>query len=94
MLRTIEDHALGNKKFLGGDKIGMVDILFGAVFHWLKVIQDIVQVKLLEANTFPALFRWFNDFKEVDIIKNNLPHHHQMFAIFKKIRENILATSS
>ncbi|CAK7327369.1 unnamed protein product [Dovyalis caffra] len=35
MLQTVEELGLGEKKFFGGDSIGMVDIAFGAVIHWL-----------------------------------------------------------
>nr|GMD03392.1 probable glutathione S-transferase [Ipomoea batatas] len=79
MLKTIEEEALalalgGGKKFFGGDEIGMVDIAFGGIVHWLEAIEDVVGVKLLEpAECFPKLHAWMMNFKESPLIKENLP---------------------
>ncbi|TQD70551.1 hypothetical protein C1H46_043912 [Malus baccata] len=43
MLRTIEVQAartLGERKFFGGDNIGIVDSAFGGIAHWFGVIED------------------------------------------------------
>ncbi|XWS09059.1 hypothetical protein CRYUN_Cryun40dG0053400 [Craigia yunnanensis] len=92
MLKTIEEHALGEKKFFGGDKIDMVDIAFGQLAQWLQVNEDVTGVKLLEASKFPRLQRWIKNFKLVPIIKENLPDCDQMFAFFKARREMLLAS--
>lgn len=47
MLKTIEEHGLGEKKFFGGNTIGLVDLAFGGIAHWLPVIEDVVGVKLI-----------------------------------------------
>ncbi|CAL5416585.1 unnamed protein product [Camellia sinensis] len=73
MLRTIEEHALGDKKLFGGESVGMVDIALGWIAYWLEVIEEIVGVKLLEAESFPRLHSWIKNFKEVSEIKENLP---------------------
>ncbi|XP_021291775.1 probable glutathione S-transferase [Herrania umbratica] len=92
MLKTIEEHALAEKKFFGGDKMNMVDIAFGHLAHWLPVIEDVTGVKLLEAGNFPCLQTWIKNFKQVPIIKENLPDRDEMFAFFKRRREMILAS--
>ncbi|XVE81479.1 hypothetical protein DITRI_Ditri15bG0067600 [Diplodiscus trichospermus] len=92
MLKTIEEHALGEKKFFGGDKIGMVGIAFGQLAQWLQVIEDVTGVKLLEASEFPRLQRWINNFKQVPVINENLPDYDQMFAFFKGRRQMLLAS--
>lgn len=95
MLRAIEEHGLaGDKKFFGGEKIGLVDIAFGGIAHWLGVIEDILGVKLLEPNTFPRLHAWIKNFKKVPIIKENLPTHDEMLVYFKRGREKLLASMS
>ncbi|XP_010269621.1 PREDICTED: probable glutathione S-transferase, partial [Nelumbo nucifera] len=93
MLRSREEHGLGEKKFLGGDTIGLVDLAFFVVAHWLGVIEDARGVKLLEAQKFPRLDAWIHDFKEVGVIKENLPDPEKMFAFFKRKREMILASA-
>ncbi|KAM4127532.1 hypothetical protein ACJW30_02G097100 [Castanea mollissima] len=93
MLRAIEAHGLVDKKYFGGDKIGIVDIAFGQIAQWLGVIEDIVGVKLLEAHKFPRLHAWIKNFKEVPIIKENLPDRDEMMVFFKHFREMLLTSS-
>ncbi|KAG7997170.1 hypothetical protein I3843_01G198800 [Carya illinoinensis] len=85
MLRVIEEHALGSTKFFGGEEIGIVDIAFGQIAEWLGVIEEIVGVKLLEDRKFPRLHAWILNFKEVPVIRDNLPDHHDMFVFFKRV---------
>lgn len=92
MLRALEEHGLGDKKFFGGDKIGIADIAFGGVAHWLEVIEDLVGVKLIEAHIFPRLHAWTKTFKRVPIIKENLPDYSEMLLYFKRLRDNFLAS--
>ena len=94
MLKTIEEQAMGSvKKYFGGDKIGIVDIAFCGIAHWLGVIEEIVGIKLFEPHKFPRLHAWTNNFKEAPIIKENLPDRDQMVAYFKPRREKILASA-
>lgn len=94
MLRTIEDHAgLDKKRFFGGDSIGIVDIAFGYIARWYGVIEELVGVQLLEPHAFPLVHAWTNSFKDVPVIKENLPDHDRMIAFFKTIRESLLASS-
>ena len=92
MLRTIEEHAqLGEKKFFGGERIGMADIAFGVVAHWLVgVFEELVGVKLLEADSFPLLCKWAQNFKEVPEIKENLPDRNEMPKFYNGLRETAL----
>ncbi|XWS13540.1 hypothetical protein CRYUN_Cryun36dG0045400 [Craigia yunnanensis] len=93
MLKTIEEHGLvGEKKFFGGDKISMVDMAFGAVAHWLGVIEDVAGLKIFEQHKFPRLNSWIQNFKEVPIIKENLPDRDKMLALLKRRREMLLAS--
>ncbi|XP_007034546.2 PREDICTED: probable glutathione S-transferase [Theobroma cacao] len=88
MLETIEEHGLiGGKKFFGGDKISMVDMAFGAVAYWLGVIEDAAGLKISEAHEFPRLQSWVQNFKEVLIIKENLPDRDKMFPLLKRRRD-------
>ncbi|KAL7209798.1 hypothetical protein ACSBR1_031376 [Camellia fascicularis] len=91
MLRTVEEHALGDKKFFGGESVRMVDIALGWIAYWLEVIEEIVGVKLLEAESFPRLHSWKKNFKEVSEIKENLPDRDKMFVLFKHLREMLLS---
>ncbi|KAL6292360.1 hypothetical protein ACE6H2_000502 [Prunus campanulata] len=94
ILRTIEEHAgtVGKNKFFGGDEIGIVDIAFGWIAQWFEVVEDVVGVKLFEAHAFPCLHAWTQNFKQVPVIKENLPDRDEMLVLFKRARENLLAS--
>ncbi|XP_060671912.1 glutathione transferase GST 23-like [Ziziphus jujuba] len=94
ILRTVEKHGLGDKKFFGGEEIGIVDIAFGWMVHWLGAMEEVGGVKLLESDEFPRLHAWINNFKEVHVIKENLPDHHDLVAHLKVLRERLLGQSS
>lgn len=93
LLKIVEEHGLGEKTFFGGDKIGIVDIAFGAFSHWLGVIEETLGLELLQPNAFPRLHAWTKNFKEVPVIKDNLPDRDKMLVKLKGIREMYLASN-
>ncbi|CAK7327368.1 unnamed protein product [Dovyalis caffra] len=94
MLQTVEEHGLGEKKFFGGDNIGMADIAFGSVIYWLEVIEEIVGERVVfEAHKFPRLHAWIKNFKQVPIIQEHLPDWDWMVAFGKRRREAVLASA-
>ncbi|KAA8550673.1 hypothetical protein F0562_002357 [Nyssa sinensis] len=86
-LKILEEHGLGDKKFFGGDEIRITDIAFGWMASSLDVIEEIVGVKLLEADSFPRLNAWVENFRDVPAIKENLPDRDQILAYYKLKRD-------
>ena len=80
MLKIIEEKALKEKKFFGGEKIKMMDLVFG-VAHWLG------GEKPFEAHKLHGLHAWLKNFKQVPVIKENLLDLHHMFAYLRHQRE-------
>ncbi|XP_020222875.1 probable glutathione S-transferase [Cajanus cajan] len=94
-LRVVEDRCFNDheKKFFGGDTINIVDIAFGSMVKFITVLEDALEVKILEYEKFPHFHLWYNNFKNVPIIKENLPDQDKMLAFLKFSREKLLGSS-
>ncbi|KAB1218225.1 Glutathione transferase GST 23 [Morella rubra] len=90
-LEIIEEKALGDKKFFSGDSIGMVDIAYGWLAYWFPCMEEAVGLKVLNPATLPRVHAWIQDFKEVPVIKENLPDYGKMLAYMKKQRAKFLS---
>ncbi|CAJ1976573.1 unnamed protein product [Sphenostylis stenocarpa] len=92
--RVVEDHCFGKEeKLLGGDTINVVELAFGSIIKYVTVLEDMFEVEVLEAQKFPRLYSWFNNFKTEPIIAPNLPDQEKMLAFLKSLRARLLASS-
>ncbi|XP_027365377.1 glutathione transferase GST 23-like [Abrus precatorius] len=86
VLKILEE-TVGDKKYFGGEEIGLLDIILGWIPLSFGVIEDVVGVEVLIVNDFPRMFNWIRNFREHPTIKANLPSHQDLFAYYKQKRE-------
>ncbi|TKY52800.1 Glutathione transferase GST 23 [Spatholobus suberectus] len=89
VLKTLEE-TIGDKKYFGGEEIGLLDIILGWIALSFGVIEDVVGVKVLVVNDFPRLYTWIRNFREHPAIKTNLPSHQELLDYYKQKRETII----
>jgi len=91
-LGVIEDQCLDDqKKFSGGDTINIVDIALGSFIKFIEVQEDMFEVKILQSERFPRLHLWFNNLKDVPVIKENTPDQEKLVAFLNPLIEKIKA---
>ncbi|KAE8701401.1 glutathione transferase GST 23 isoform 2 [Hibiscus syriacus] len=69
LLKIYEEQVLGEKRYFGDEEIGMLDLAMGWMAASFGVIEEIVDVKILEAETFPRLHAWIQRFGPHPVIK-------------------------
>ncbi|XP_010257729.1 PREDICTED: glutathione transferase GST 23-like [Nelumbo nucifera] len=78
------------RRFFGGDKIGMLDIVLGCGSYWLWVLEEVAGVKLVDSGTFPRFHSWLRDFEEQQEVKDTIPATDKLLEYAKGIRQFIL----
>ena len=93
VLRIVEEHGLGEKKFFGGNNMGLADIAFGWIATLMEILEQAAGVKVLEDNTFPRLKAWIQNFNEIPVIKESLPDRNALLTYYKARRVDSLRNS-
>ncbi|RDX72193.1 putative glutathione S-transferase [Mucuna pruriens] len=79
----ILQETLKDKRFFGGESIGLVDIAASFIGYWVPILQEIAGLDLLTIHKFPNLYKWSQEFVNHPLIKEGLPPRDELFAFFK-----------
>jgi glutathione S-transferase len=73
LLEGAFEKSSGGKMFFGGDFVGFVDVTLGSILAWIKAVERIFDVKLLDETKVPLLVQWVKHFLELEFVKSVLP---------------------
>ncbi|KAL2585712.1 hypothetical protein AAZV13_13G011600 [Glycine max] len=81
-----------DKKFFGGEEIGLVDIVVVYTAFWVPVVQEIAGLELFTSEKFPKLHNWSQEFLNHPIVKESLPPRDLVFTFFKGLYESLFGS--
>ncbi|XP_027086782.1 glutathione S-transferase U15-like [Coffea arabica] len=81
------------KAFFGGDSIGYLDIALGGCLGWLKGIEKLASVKLLDETKTPALLGWAETFCSNEAAKNVVPEPEKLNKCLKEFQAQAAAAT-
>ncbi|MED6209992.1 hypothetical protein PIB30_059850 [Stylosanthes scabra] len=79
---SLLENQIKGKKFFGGEKIGYLDIVAGWLSYWLSVLEELGEIELVNAERFPFLHEWANNFINTSPIKDCIPPREDVLAYF------------
>ena len=78
----LEKQIQGKKFFSGDDNIGYLDLVMGWIPLWLNVMEEAGGMKLMDAQKFPSLHEWTQNFIEIPLIKECFPPRDALVNYF------------
>ncbi|XP_023517376.1 probable glutathione S-transferase [Cucurbita pepo subsp. pepo] len=88
--KTLEplENELENKKFFGGEEIGLVDIVGLILAGWIPAIEEALGFELLITHKFPNLKKWTEEFVNHRVAKQVMPQKDSLIAFLKNVALN------
>lgn len=78
----ILEKELKDKRFFGGETIGLADIAANFIAYWVGVIQEAVGAEILNRERFPVLYKWIDELLSCSVIRETLPPRDKLLACF------------
>lgn len=93
MLQALEQQLEG-KKFYGGETVGYLDLVVGWIPRWLPAMEEVGEMKLLDAERFPCLHAWAENWVDLPIIKERLPPLESVVEYFHGSKQYMLSLAA
>lgn len=86
------ENELKEKRFFGGESIGMVDIVASFIGLWLDAFEEAWGSEFLTTKKFPKLSSWSHEFVSNTVIKESLPPRDKLVTYFQNRLESANAS--
>ncbi|CAJ1939964.1 unnamed protein product [Sphenostylis stenocarpa] len=85
LLEDVFKSSSKGKGFYGGDQIGLLDIALGCFLGWLRVVETVNGVKLLNQTNTPELLKWADRFCAHAAVKDVMPETGRLVEFSKTL---------
>ncbi|XP_019189626.1 PREDICTED: probable glutathione S-transferase parA [Ipomoea nil] len=85
-LKTLEGE-LGEKAYMGGEKIGFVDVALLPFSRWFYSLEKCANFTIKDE--CPKLVGWVDRCMEMEIVSNSLPHPHKIYGFVLNLKEKL-----
>ncbi|XP_077234495.1 putative glutathione S-transferase [Tasmannia lanceolata] len=86
----LRDGLFKERRFFGGEKIGVLDIVIGCGSYWLCVFEEVAGVKLVDSEAFPRFHSWLRDFEEQKEVKEIIPPADKLLEYAKGLHQMLM----
>lgn len=88
-LKTLEEWLKG-KKYFNGDSFGYADIILGWIANLVRVVEEILEMKIIDKERFPLLFAWIENLSNLPAIKDSWPPHDKLVSKYRAIHDSLI----
>ncbi|KAM0954026.1 putative glutathione transferase [Dioscorea sansibarensis] len=90
----LQEGVFKGRRFFGGERIGLLDIVLGCGSYWLSVFEKVADVRLIDSEMFPLFCSWLKDFEEQPEVKEIIPAIDKLLEYADGVRQLMLSLSS
>ncbi|XP_074343115.1 glutathione S-transferase U17-like [Apium graveolens] len=80
------------KAYFGGDDVGFIDIALGSCLEFIRAMEEISAMKLVDEARTPELVRWAERLRLNDAVKDFLPETEMVVDVLKRIQSKTFFT--
>ncbi|XVE56947.1 hypothetical protein DITRI_Ditri04bG0051900 [Diplodiscus trichospermus] len=79
---------------IDSNNIGLLDLVFSSVFSHYEIQEEVLGIKIINIEKIPLVCSWLTALNQLTLVKESIPPHDKLAAIFKFVREDALKSSS